>query len=579
MQKYINSVANKYGTAITGASVLVKTLAGATATIYSDDGVTTTGNPLTTDANGMFQFYAADGHYTVTISKTGIATQTITDVLLEDPADSFAYRTTPYDFGAVGDGVADDTAALNLFFAAVVANPALAYKVEGLFKVTNPIVVTFVSATRCTIQWGATITSAITTLSDILTFTGGGDLTFTGALNVIGNGSTSYAARKNVRGVVINNCSGFSFDTIRVYYTLSHGLDIVGSTAMAGGKKLRAWYCGSAPVGGATHWQSVSTVIAAPSGSSADPNQTHAITLTDALPSYVDSRDWFIKVGARLHKIVTKTDSTHISVFPWLEAGTVAGAVCYLIGGGGYHSVGGDASCGRIDTLDALVCGVGHHSLSLYPTSLGNCVSQSNGITCALGGNNGDGMEGMDIGYLYSEGDVFGFTSVTLYQSAIRIGATVTFPSAKSGTMVPAFTDRSLYTLGTTLGTGFSVVTSAGQINGNGMGCAGLEYANQRVSVIVGSYSVVNNSPVFTLQDPTSANKVSGLRSIEMTAFGSGGNQNPTGTVTVTPPAGHNINGAAVDASYTLSGLTKPVTLRAIWFGSGNWKIARWDAV
>lgn len=89
MQKYHDTVQSRNsGRPVSGASVLVKTLAGVTATIYSDNGVTPVSNPLTTDANGYFSFYAADGRYTLTISGAGIDTRTISDVLLEDPADN-----------------------------------------------------------------------------------------------------------------------------------------------------------------------------------------------------------------------------------------------------------------------------------------------------------------------------------------------------------------------------------------------------------------------------------------------------------------------------------------------------------
>jgi len=89
MQKYINSVANNTGTPVVGASVLVKTYpGGVTASLYSTNSTSTAlANPLTTDANGAFSFYAADGRYSLTITGTNITTQTINDVLLEDPTD------------------------------------------------------------------------------------------------------------------------------------------------------------------------------------------------------------------------------------------------------------------------------------------------------------------------------------------------------------------------------------------------------------------------------------------------------------------------------------------------------------
>jgi lysophospholipase L1-like esterase len=86
MQKYINNVQDVNGRAIASARVTVYTLAGALATIYSDDGVTTQNNPIAVNAAGMFSFYAADGRYTLSINANGL-TSTISDVLLEDPQD------------------------------------------------------------------------------------------------------------------------------------------------------------------------------------------------------------------------------------------------------------------------------------------------------------------------------------------------------------------------------------------------------------------------------------------------------------------------------------------------------------
>lgn len=91
MQQYQNSVANALtGLPLVGASVQVNVYPGASpATIYSDNGLTQAANPLTTDSNGRFSFYAANGHYQLVISGSGIATQTINDIILLDfvPAD------------------------------------------------------------------------------------------------------------------------------------------------------------------------------------------------------------------------------------------------------------------------------------------------------------------------------------------------------------------------------------------------------------------------------------------------------------------------------------------------------------
>lgn len=133
MQKYSDTIQDRNGNVITGASVLVKTSPGAaTATIYSTATSTAASNPLTTDSDGYFEFWAADGLYTLTISKIGITTETTTAFLLRD---------SPVDvkgFGATGDGSTDDTAA----FQAVATAGLVGYIPKGTYKITSAIALT-----------------------------------------------------------------------------------------------------------------------------------------------------------------------------------------------------------------------------------------------------------------------------------------------------------------------------------------------------------------------------------------------------------------------------------------------------
>lgn len=111
MQKYFNNVVDKQGQAIVGASVAVTVTSGsAAAVIYTGNGTgLISGNSITTDASGFFQFYASDNRYTLTITGQGIASYTLTDILLEDPVDGSPVSVKA--FGAVGDGVTNDSAA------------------------------------------------------------------------------------------------------------------------------------------------------------------------------------------------------------------------------------------------------------------------------------------------------------------------------------------------------------------------------------------------------------------------------------------------------------------------------------
>lgn len=105
MQKYINSVIGETGRPVSGASVTVYLTGTQTlATIYSNNGVTTQTNPLTTDSSGMFSFYAADGRYDIQIS-SGSTNKTLTDILIEDDVSSLASSIGSSLIGHISDGV------------------------------------------------------------------------------------------------------------------------------------------------------------------------------------------------------------------------------------------------------------------------------------------------------------------------------------------------------------------------------------------------------------------------------------------------------------------------------------------
>lgn len=81
-KKGIDAVVDLKGNIVVGATVRVTTYpAGVLASIYSDnDGVAAIANPIITDANGAFEHYAADGHYTWLVT-TNNGTRTINDII------------------------------------------------------------------------------------------------------------------------------------------------------------------------------------------------------------------------------------------------------------------------------------------------------------------------------------------------------------------------------------------------------------------------------------------------------------------------------------------------------------------
>jgi hypothetical protein len=116
MQKRFGVVQSSTGAAVGGASVTVKTYpGGVNATLYSDNGVTPLGNPVTANTQGEYAYYAANGRYTESITGVGFTPETNTDVvLLLDPADSGAVDATDVSYTPPGVAPVVTTVAVKL---------------------------------------------------------------------------------------------------------------------------------------------------------------------------------------------------------------------------------------------------------------------------------------------------------------------------------------------------------------------------------------------------------------------------------------------------------------------------------
>jgi hypothetical protein len=185
MQKFQDSVISTSGAALAGATVVVTTSTGAQATLYAGNGVDPiSGNVLTTDLAGRYGAFAANGRYTFTVSAAGHATYS-RDVLLFDPRDDQGLYVT--EFGAVGDGVHDDTAAINAAIAAAISS--------GIKRVLLP-------GTPTGTGYRITSTIEITTQGVTLEGDGGGGnaQAQAGSFGVVGRGSLNDSSGTRLLG-------------------------------------------------------------------------------------------------------------------------------------------------------------------------------------------------------------------------------------------------------------------------------------------------------------------------------------------------------------------------------------------
>lgn len=125
-------------TFLAGATITVRNSAGSVATIYSDNGTTLKSNPFTTSDDGEYDFYAANGTYSIETAKTGYTTDTRAGIVLFDPADSFIdpvwYGADPANSGAA------NTAAIVLALAACSSGRPLKFGKPGNYTVVASVV-------------------------------------------------------------------------------------------------------------------------------------------------------------------------------------------------------------------------------------------------------------------------------------------------------------------------------------------------------------------------------------------------------------------------------------------------------
>lgn len=139
MERRFAVAQTRQGKAIPNASVTVRDANGATATLYSDNALTPLANPVTTNLDGEYSYYAANGRYSETIVAAGQTTETVSDLLLHDPDDSTSSFLSVKAFDAVGDGVTSDQTAIAAAVAGAFAAGDSLYWPDGTYLTTGSI--------------------------------------------------------------------------------------------------------------------------------------------------------------------------------------------------------------------------------------------------------------------------------------------------------------------------------------------------------------------------------------------------------------------------------------------------------
>lgn len=142
MELYSDTVIDLEGNVVVGADVLVLNKDKSPANVYDPSGQSV--GFIKTGNRGEFYFQAANGDYYIQISVGGVVLVNQGPVTLYDPTEDNERKKlgsifTLKSFGAIGDGVADDTAAVQKAFDYLVSVGGSLRQTPGYYRLTGPV--------------------------------------------------------------------------------------------------------------------------------------------------------------------------------------------------------------------------------------------------------------------------------------------------------------------------------------------------------------------------------------------------------------------------------------------------------
>lgn len=344
---------------------------------------------------------------------------------------NYGLGLSPYSFGAVGDGVVDDGAALQAFFNYVTANDVGVGYVGGLFRSSLPLTM------------GAALTKS---------FVGKMDLTFFGTSGVIGltiggwangywqhmrlygpsSGTTNYASKTWHTGLYLTNGTARNqFGKIEGgnwSFSLIATADAPANTTANDFGNIRAQDCGSGhrTANGSTRY-GLTTTWSNPvnNGSSGSNAQSTVIDVATLPPQYVidgfhgavGSAPYMIRITdnlgkTRLHYIQSiDVANSKLTIFPWVDPATTPTLADYQWGGALYTK-GSDSNVQSFTMIDAVRCGSALVVASLYGPVGKRIISQFTGAAVVLGASPGSAILGSSLSGLYYENNMEDFIYV-----------------------------------------------------------------------------------------------------------------------------------------------------------------------
>jgi hypothetical protein len=319
--------------------------------------------------------------------------------------DKMRETVSVYDFGAVGDGVADDTVAIQNFFDYAQANQCFAV-MEGVFKVSSAI--TSTGGAGSTFYFNATLNASVA-MNWVIKFVSHSAIYFAGYLQVFGAGaSNNYADRLCLDGVVLEGCRGSRFEKLLIERFLRHGVLVsaTGNNTLLNLGDVRVHFCGSC----ASPNFIVDVPYTARSDTGSAGSQAQRTVLTLTTPTNVEVFS-IVSIDDEPY-LITAFNASSITVFPWTRTTASTGTVQFYIGSG-VTVAGDDAANVNFDSIDATYSSSALNSASLYGAYAQRVVTQFCGVGVKIGNNSSSNYFGTKLDNYYTEGNKYNLVQST----------------------------------------------------------------------------------------------------------------------------------------------------------------------
>lgn len=328
---------------------------------------------------------------------------------------------TAQDFGAVGNGIADDTVAIQNFFDYIQANNVGTAYCSGNFAISSGVIFGNAGETLTKNIVGDATFTALNAIDTMVTFKSAQDIVWNGKISVIGTGSVSYTSRTCRIGITIGNTANSGTSRARfgglVARRFSYiGINVVSKSTLADFGNVRVSDCGSGlSLSGYSVLASWSNRV--DTGSSASTGQRTTITVSQMPPAGIGDGTYlepgFVVINGETYYIYSRDDANStISVYPWIDLNLTSGSLRYIFGGG-VRSIGGDSGIQGFNQIDAVRCSIGMYCDALYGPVVNRFVTQFCGVGFAFGGYPSNAMVSFQLNGFYCESNDYDIMRVT----------------------------------------------------------------------------------------------------------------------------------------------------------------------